>query len=237
MPSPFPGMDPYLEAQSVRAPAQNSLVNHIHMQLNHCLPAGNFALLEAYESTCADSDVLDQPEVDPMTLAHVSVRASPPQSDVVTLIEILSPSSEHPGADRDHDVACMDDILKSATSLVEIDLLRTGQHTWDRMEPDERAIAELDTRADDLVMTCLAWSRSGADMCPIVITGPLPVIPIPLRENEPDGLLDQQLVLTRSDDGGPDRHGAVDSTHPPDPALDGALDEWCRPLVAPAATS
>src|SRR5437867_3445004 len=43
--------------------------------------------------------------------------------EVVTVIELLSPSNKAPGKDRDHYLAKRDEILWSGVHLVEIDLL------------------------------------------------------------------------------------------------------------------
>lgn len=47
MPSPFPGMDPYLEAQHVWPGFHHALASEIHTQLNQSLPAPYYAALEA----------------------------------------------------------------------------------------------------------------------------------------------------------------------------------------------
>ena len=50
-----------------------------------------------------------------------------PGAALVTLIEIASPSNKRPGPDRRSYEAKQQDILQSDTSLVEIDLLRSGE--------------------------------------------------------------------------------------------------------------
>lgn len=57
MPSPFPGMDPYLEARKPFRNLHNRLASGIHDALNETLPAGYYATVEARpEIGIADDD-------------------------------------------------------------------------------------------------------------------------------------------------------------------------------------
>ncbi|MDA1230938.1 MAG: DUF4058 family protein, partial [Planctomycetota bacterium] len=73
---------------------------------------------------------------------------------------------------------------------------------------------------------------SGADMYPISIREPLPVIAIPLRQNEADVRLNLQSAFNRTYDGGPYRRGAVDYSKPPYPALQQAQELWRLELMS-----
>src|SRR4051794_35406980 len=46
MPSPFPGMDPYLESPHIWPDLHDSLANEIRNELNHSLPSPYYARLE-----------------------------------------------------------------------------------------------------------------------------------------------------------------------------------------------
>ncbi len=272
MPSPFPGMDPYLEAPWIWPSFHNSLADQIQMLLNEQLPTNYFAQLEARseiglratkrilapdvavidtgrrmrepDSNVGGVAVVVQDEVatasairlefieEPVTVTAVTIRNTQTGNEVITLLEILSPSNKRPGPDRDHYIQRMKDILKeSVTSLIEIDLLRMGQRTWERSDIIEDALEELETPTDYLVMTSRSWSRSGADMHPISLSDPLPVIAVPLRQNEPDVPLNLQAAFRKAYDGGPYRRGAVEYSRPPYPALREHQDKWRSDLM------
>ena len=179
-------------------------------------------------STAIRVDFIDEP----VTMTAVAIRNTQTANEVVTLIEILRPSNKRPGSDRDHYIQRMKDILSgSITSLIEIDLLRTGKRTWERSDIIEETLEELETPTDYLVMTSRSWSRSGADMHPISMCLPLPVIGVPLRQDEPDVPLNLQTAFQRAYDGGPYRRGAVDYSRPPYPALNEDQDKWRAELM------
>ena len=173
-------------------------------------------------------DFIDEPG----TVTAVAIRNTQTANEVVTLIEILSPSNKRLGSDRDHYIQRMRDILTgSITSLIEIDLLRSGQRTWERSDIIEETLEELDIPTDYLIMTSRSWSRSGADMHPISLRNPLPAIGVPLRKDEPDVTLNLQTAFQRSYDGGPYRRGAVDYSRPPYPELSEDQDRWRTELM------
>ena len=169
---------------------------------------------------------------EPVTITSVAIRNTQTANEVVTLIEILSPANKRSGADRDHYVQRMREILTgSSTSLIEIDLLRNGQRTWERSDIIDDYLDDLGSPTDYLVMTSRSWSRSGADMHPISICERLPVIAVPLRQNEPVVPLSLQTAFNRAYDGGPYRRGAVDYSKPPYPPLDESQEQWRAALM------
>ncbi len=172
---------------------------------------------------------------EPVTITSVAIRNTQTANEVVTLIEILSPANKRSGADRDHYVQRMKEILTvSSTSLIEIDLLRNGQRTWERSDIIDDYLDDLGSPTDYLVMTSRSWSRSGADMHPISIRERLPVIAVPLRQNEPVVPLSLQTAFNRAYDGGPYRRGAVDYSKPPFPSLNDSQEQWRMALLAGA---
>ena len=172
---------------------------------------------------------------EPVTITSVAIRNTQTANEVVTLIEILSPANKRSGADRDHYVQRMREILTgSSTSLIEIDLLRNGQRTWERSDIIDDYLDDLGSPTDYLVMTSRSWSRSGADMHPISIRERLPVIAVPLRQNEPVVPLSLQTAFNRAYDGGPYRRGAVDYSKPPFPPLNDSQEQWRMALLAGA---
>jgi hypothetical protein len=103
----------------------------------------------------------------------------------VTAIEILSMSSKS-GPGRKKYLAKRSRVLASPTHLMEIDLIRTG-----RRMPMSAPL----TGAPYFVVLSRADRRPVADVWPIPLRTPLPKVPIPLLDGDPDVPLDLQAVL------------------------------------------
>jgi hypothetical protein len=146
----------------------------------------------------------------------------------VTLIEIASPASKGPGADRRAYEAKQQEILDSHTSLIELDLLRGGQPLIGGAAVIESARG-LQPRADYLVAVNRAWQRGAEldyELFPFALKAPLPCIPVPLREGEREVPLDLQYAFNQAYDGGPYARGAVHYHRPPDPPVPPELADW-----------
>jgi hypothetical protein len=105
--------------------------------------------------------------------------------ELVTVIELLSPSNKKAGPDREQYLAKRRELLRSPAHFVEIDLLRG----WSRLLPDEAPAC------DYYVLVSRAQDRPQAGFWPIRLREPLPIIPIPLREPRPEVSLDLQQLL------------------------------------------
>src|SRR4051794_1058938 len=171
MPSPFPGMDPYLEAPDIWPDLHDALAGEIRNELNQSLPAPYYARLEVRpevgiveegrtrqrivpdvtvvsrphrRSIAGEIAVLDRPRRDisrsleltvrfePIRHHFVEIRDSMRGHKLITLIEILNPSNKRPGPDREAYRDKQREVLGSDASLIELDLLRSG----DRVLPD-----------------------------------------------------------------------------------------------------
>ena len=260
MPSPFPGMDPYLEAPDIWPDFHDALANEIRNELNHSLPAPYYARLGARPEEGIVEEgrtrlqmipdisvaVLDRPRRDvskaievtlqdePIRHHFVEVRDAKRGHALVTLIEILSPSNKRPGPDRVAYRAKQREVGDGGASLIEIDLLREGERVYP--EPGLAAvIEEIEPRGDYLVLVNRAWKRGavgvGYEVFPSVIRDWLPCIPVPLREGEDDTPLDLQYVVNRAYDGGPYLRGAVDYARPPEPPLKTDDADWANALI------
>lgn len=237
MPSPFPGMDSWLEAGDIWPDFQDRFASEMSAVLNATLPAPYYARLQMRpEIGVVDSEgVSDYLE---MTIPdeggrHLSVEVRDPRRKhrLITFIEIVSPANKTPGPDRDSFLDKHHEVLASDASLVEIDLLRGGQ----RLVPNVRAkrrLSKLKPRADYLVLVSPAWTRGEGSgtwlLFPIPLRQILPVIEVPLRTGEPAVPLDLQHVFNRAYDAGPYRRGAIDYGSPPRPPLDDADYAWAR---------
>jgi hypothetical protein len=148
---------------------------------------------------------------------------------LVTLIEIVSPSCKHPGADRRAYQQKHREVYNSDANLIELDLLRGGDRVLHNLHV-ESAIAALEPPPDYLVLVNRAWQRAGGQVSyqifAIGLRELLPCIPVPLREGEPEVPLDLQYVVNRAYDSGPYRRGAVNYGQPPEPPLREADVGW-----------
>jgi hypothetical protein len=171
---------------------------------------------------------------EPVRHHFVEVRDSLRGHKLVTLIEILSPANKRPGPDRDAYRAKQSEVLASDVSLIEIDLLRLGEHVL----PDlnlSAIIAQLEPPADYLVLVNRAWKRGeggvGYQIFACGLREWLPCLPVPLKPGEDEVPLDLQFVANRAFDGGPYLRGAVDYARPPDPPLSPEDDAWAEQLL------
>jgi hypothetical protein len=159
------------------------------------------------------------PALDVERLAFVEVRDRKSR-ELVTVVELLSPSNKRPGADREQYLAKRSALLNGRVNLVEIDLLRGGKPL---------PIAERPS-CDYSAMVSRVEDRPGADFWPIVLRDRLPVIPIPLRPPHADARIDLQAILHRIYDAA--GYAYYIYTSRPDPELAPADREWAESLIA-----
>ena len=84
MASPFPGMDPYLEAPDIWPDLQSALAAEIRNELNQTLPAPYYARLEKRP----ELGIIDEVPTDPIRHHFVEIRDSAQGHKLITLIEI-----------------------------------------------------------------------------------------------------------------------------------------------------
>ena len=120
MPSPFPGMDPYLEDPAHWRGVHAVLIVGCYEALNATLPEGFVARIAQACERFVEIVSLHEPE------------------RIVTAIKILSPANKTPGDGRDEYRRKQARCLRSETHLLEIDLLRAGRYTVAASEEDVR---------------------------------------------------------------------------------------------------
>jgi len=143
-------------------------------------------------------------------IVHISSGA------VVTVLEVLSPSNKV-GVGRQDYLRKQEQILASETHLVEIDLLRAGEHTV--AFPKERLPQEYH------YLACINRAKQGWAVYCIPLQRRLPRIGIPLRHPDPDVVLDLQALLDRCYESG--SYGDfIDYHRAPTPPLALSDAEW-----------
>ena len=108
--------------------------------------------------------------------------------DVITVIAVLSPGNKRANSDgRREYLRKREEVLLSDTHLVELDLLRGGARlpTLQLLPP-----------GDYYVFVCRRQQRFQAAVYAWELRRPLPPIPVPLAETDPDAVLDLQALFT-----------------------------------------
>lgn len=145
--------------------------------------------------------------------------------EIVTVIEILSPTNKITKDGRKQYEQKRSDVLGSTTNLIEIDLLREGK-PFDIKLPGNRSPRQSDYR----IVISRTHYRPKADIYLFGIRNPIPNLPIPLRYGEAEPLLLlNQILHTIYDEGSYDL--AIDYTKPPQPALSKENWIWAQALL------
>ena len=234
MPSPFPGMDPYLETSEHWMNVHSSLIGEIRGMLgeqlrpryfvgmeerayitNHADPAWSTIIPDSHvvmtrfseegaghpssipasfglgetELEVAEGDVAVA--VKPTRLRFTTLRMREPYLEIidtsnrkiVTIIEVLSPTNKVAGSrGRQKYKWKRERVMRSMTSLVEIDLLRGGRSFFRDDMRDGCDYTVHVSRAEEC--------HEGSDLWRIKLPQLLPSIPIPLSEGDADATLD-----------------------------------------------
>lgn len=206
MPSPFPGMNPYLE---------RDIAWHDFHKRFLILGAGIIGAQIRPDYIVRVDDHIGMP-----LEAYLSI-IDRQSREVVTVVELLSPANKQKsGPDRVQYLARRDAVLASQASLVEIDLLRGGEPMPGEPRPS-CAYSVLVSRPGE---------RPDSGFWPLELSGRLPVVPIPLRSPRPDASLDLQALLHRVYDEAGYEFYIYDG--PPQPALTPEEAAWAEPFLA-----
>ncbi len=227
MPSPFPGMDPYIEQPAIWADFHDSLIIAIRAQLQPQLRPRYVAItqerlyvVESERPIYPDVAILrtgtaplssggtvvlepDAPAVFDLWREEVRqpvIHIIEPAAGnrVVSAIEVLGPDNKRPGPGRENYEQKREELWEAGVNLIEIDLLREG---------------ELSVRvSEDRLMSVRPWSYIVAvtrsyptrhELYPNLLQRGLPRVAIPLGTQEKDVILDLRIAFTRCWDEGP----------------------------------
>lgn len=220
MPSPFPGMDPYIEDPEIGADFQMNLASEIQGQLNlmlrrryvtRLMPYFTYELVDIprrHESRLEVGMRQSQPSASatagavvavlstaaesngriefPLRLISIEVRAVGAM-ELVTAIEILSPVNKQPShtAFKDYQRKRRE-LFRSSAHLLEIDLLRGGTRP-----PLDQPVPP----APYYITLSRVENRPKVEVWPLQLWHPLPVVPVPLRDVDPDVPLDMGAAV------------------------------------------
>ena len=143
--------------------------------------------------------------------------------DVVTVIELLSLANKRTRKGREEYEQKRLNILGSATNLIEIDLLRSGQAPYFKLY-------ESDISSNYRIILSRAQQRPNAVVYLFGIRDMIPDIPIPLRPRETEPILSLNKLLHELYDRA--RYDLViDYQKPPVPRLVREDAKWARDLL------
>lgn len=255
MPSPFPGMDPYLESNELFASFHHVLAADLMTILNTTLSDRYFANVEvrsivddlSIETTAdiyPDVSVFENEKQEQGGVA-TAVLAAPVQRMVplfqaklrtveirlvgskklVTAIEILSPVNKR-GKGLERYQSKREGILLSNVHLIELDLLRGGQRPGDEID-----FPPLDT--DYVCLVNRAHIERVSHIWPVSLNESLPRIPIPLLAGDAELVIDLQVAFQQLYDRSRYRQ-QIDYAQPvPAPQLRPAIASWLAEQGSP----
>lgn len=221
MPSPFPGMDPYLESDRWNG-VHSMFVNQIGWEISEKLPDGYVAFTEerlVVEDFPEDSQrqrakVQTPPDVSVVRERRVRSRRSStallePPMRVRTAKPLSYPETFLEIRDAEK--------MRLITSVELLSPTNKGSHRNEYLTKRERAlVAEVNLVEIDLllggrrlpteqtlpasnyfVFVCRAAQQTMTDLWPIFLKDSLPKIPIPLKSADGDVVIDLQKIFTR----------------------------------------
>ncbi|OUL28703.1 hypothetical protein BV372_24480 [Nostoc sp. T09] len=139
---------------------------------------------------------------------------------VVTVIELLSPKNKRSGEGRMAYERKRNQVLASATHLVEIDLLRGGK-------PFPITSQNL---GDYRILICRGDRQPNGELYAFSLRQLIPPFPIPLMTGEAEPILNLQPLLDRVYEKGR-YYLAIDYTKPPQPPLSEDDRQWAEILL------
>jgi hypothetical protein len=155
------------------------------------------------------------PSVDQIRESFIEIRDRESRQ-LITVIEILSPTNKATGSDREQYLGKRKVILAGNTHLVEIDLLRGGN----RMPIEELP------RCDYLIMVSRSYERPRVELWPVGLREQLPEVPVPLRHGDSDATIDLQCLLHEQFDAAGYKYYIYNGQ--PQPALDNSDVTWAE---------
>ena len=220
MPSPFPGMNPWMEAPELWPGVHAALISEIRSRLNSVMPARYFADVEERIVLCDVDDPMIRLIVPDVTVrqAHAPVASDSGSAAIATITPALQADVAEPqfkerrivirSSDSESIVTAIEILspankLKGSASRTSYlskrrDLLQSEAHfievdllrAGNRTEP-----AAGMGRADYLIWLSRSQDRTKVDYWPTALESPLPTIPVPLLAGDSDVPLSLQAVL------------------------------------------
>ena len=250
MPSPFPGMNPYLEQPELWSEVHSRLIVAIAIAIEPELNPNYRVAVEkriylstsselvgipdisliSKESTPSDSSITLLTRTEPISVqlplpetieeSYLEIKEIP-SNRVITVIEVLSPKNKTAGEGRNAYETKRQQVLGSRTNLIEIDLLRGGK---------PMPILGVKQRSDYRILVSRGSQLPQAQLYAFSIRDPIPCFGVPLQPPDAEPQLDLQTILigvynqARFD-------LAIDYRQQPYPSFKAADREWADTLL------
>lgn len=247
MPTPFPGMDPYLERPDLWPNVHSSLIvalrddiapklrPHYYVSIEERTyllePGGGLAFstypdaavigeaTPTYQAAGDDSQVIEVelPMPEEIRETYLEIRDGNDDKRVITVIEILSPTNKRPRRGRELYEQKRLTLLGTKTHLVELDLLRAGESPAMRGDPGSHYH----------ILISRWQERPTATLLPFSIRQPIPIIDVPLQEGDNEPVVDVgRLLHELYDRAGYDLR--IDYSDEPEPPLTAEDQTWIK---------
>lgn len=209
MPSPFPGMNPYLENPELWSAVHSRLIVAIADALADTL-SQDYRIEIEKRTYWSDEEISER---------YLEIREVQ-TGKVITAIEILSPKNKKTGEGREAYLRKRRRVLQTQTHFIEIDLLRINPSFLQGQLPP----------SDYHILVSRSHERPTADLYAFSIRDRIPDFSIPLRLGELEPTLDLQILVDQVYQRG--RYDlAIDYSHPPQPRLSSKDEIWARNLI------
>lgn len=262
MPSPFPGMDPYLEDPFMWSDFHFGMNAAIREYLNRRLPPDFVAVADRYvwihEPDAEDRMQRAKPDVhvaeriaNAATPGAVSTRSAPIQAPIQTVLpaEVREGNRFIRVIDRHHrKVITVIELLSPSNKVAGPDreayLLKRNEFLASKAN-----VVEIDLLRDGgrmplgepspairdyYAMVMRASQFPVIDIWPFTVREPFPEVPVPLREGDEDLMMSLKECFDHAFEAGR-CSSEIDYTKPPEPPLSEDDFEWSRSLVSPPA--
>lgn len=223
MPSPFPGMDPYLEHAKLWPAFQHQLLACLYQIL---LPG----LVDRYRARVGTRTYVSEMPLftsiirDEYTEEFIEIRG---RSDnrLVTLLEVVSPANKTTPAGRQAYLERRREAVQQRAGVVEIDLVMQGKPT---LTYARDGLPEF----DHAVSVTRATAPDRYEIYTATLQKRLPKFKLPLAPDDRDALLDLQAAFARAYDlGGFGSLVDYKGPPPPDVPLTDAQQSWVNDLL------
>lgn len=256
MPSPFPGMDPWLESSSEWPGFHDTLViktvETLQPQLRsrgYYAKPGERDWLSHTRGVVPDVATIIRPDAsraitpesvavaepdEPVRITHAEFEIHEGFVEIyhagndrlVTGIEFVSPTNKTDKQGRELYLRKQEEFRSAGIHLVEVDLIRRGPHVLDI--PEE--VAE-GLRPWEYLVNIARRGSQEYEVYPIKLRDSLPRVRIPLESNDDDAVLDLQNVFDQSYDINPYPERANYQSPPPPPELNEDDRVWVGEIL------
>lgn len=192
--SPFPGMDPIIEARGLWRDFHDKLIGDMERALAELLPPRYVVRLdertytaepEATASAGSPTAVAMHALIDVEERElYIDIRDEEAGGKLVTGIEVLSPTNKRFGSDGWKEYGRK--FLRGAANFVEIDLLREGRR---------RTMREPWPDSPYYILIARQETAPACTVLPAFSTRPLPDVPVPLLAPDSDVMLPLQSLV------------------------------------------